>query len=255
MADYVSKYTGSQLENVLDNAIELPAKTQNDRSKALIINSYGNIEWNYVIPLETSNKSNVEGKVLMCVYGSDEHVGIMDWQTVVGVPSTANANDGDILKYSSDTGIYWDSNDSGSGSSFEDSISGEAESRVTFITASNGGGFEWCTVGTAIGTSGAENGYFLQHTSSTDLYWSTIPVSSIDVTGAQAGNAIVYTNDGVAWGDVLMLATAANDQVFQYTSNGGAHWGELNPSLINAHYAAEGSILKVVNGVATWVAP
>lgn len=38
MADYVSKYTGSEVDGILDDAIELPQATSNDNGKFLKIN-------------------------------------------------------------------------------------------------------------------------------------------------------------------------------------------------------------------------
>lgn len=72
MADYVSKYTGSEVDGILDEAIELPQATSDDRGKFLKYGQTG-LEWDYI-------------------------------------GGSSNASNGDVLKYSYNSGPYWDAN-------------------------------------------------------------------------------------------------------------------------------------------------
>ena len=45
MADYVSKYTGNEVDGILDEAIELPQASSSDEGKVLTINNAGEPSW------------------------------------------------------------------------------------------------------------------------------------------------------------------------------------------------------------------
>lgn len=77
MGDYISNYTGEQIDNILENAVELP--------------DYDNTS----IDLEDGNDI---GKVL--TVGERE----LEWKYPI---NTYGAGNGDCLKYSNDSGLIW----------------------------------------------------------------------------------------------------------------------------------------------------
>ena len=51
MANYQSKYTGAEIDNILDNAIELPdINMPTDMTKVLSVNPFGKVYWRDAYP-------------------------------------------------------------------------------------------------------------------------------------------------------------------------------------------------------------
>ena len=223
MADYVSKYTGSEVDGILDEAIELPQSSQADEGKILTVNSTGEPVWADKINIDTSLK-DIEGfstnKYLRAVGGT----AVPEWTdwdipdysgvgqgSILTVESCWNgenklvwndtyttANDGQYLKYSSNTGIVWDN---------------------------------------PLDTSEASEGQFLKYTGDThDLEWG----DPIDTSNANSGDFLKYGSNGLEWDNPLATNYADNGKYLKYSSDYGIIWD--NP--INTSDASDGDFLK-----------
>ena len=222
MADYVSKYTGSQVDGILDEAIELPEATSRDTGKFLKYNGNA-LEWGPSI--DTSNASaneflkyNGTGNLvwdkpvpdfdssdlytaLMVVYDSGHPT--LKWHDPF---DTSDASNGQFLKYSSTSGVIWDT------------VPG-------------------------INTTNASNGKFLKYSSTTGIMWDNVP--GIDMTGANNGEFLRYNNDGLSWEDPFDTSRATPDDFLKYDEYGNLVWDTPFPRFTSND---DGQVLTVVAG-------
>lgn len=193
MADYVSKYTGSQVDGILDEAIELPVIDNADRD---------------------------DGKVL--TYSAES--GII-WANAQSNINTDSATDGSFLKYSNSSGTFW-------GGIFGDelpydvgnsTISIGSVLKVTDVSSSLHA--VWGSPDNGLpSTSGASNGQVLQYNSSTDtIDWTDIFPDSQNVYGDNY--YLKYTSNGLIWDEPIPEATSLNDnQYLKYDYYNGLVW-------------------------------
>ena len=237
MADYVSKYTGSEVDGILDEAIELPQGSSEDVGKFLKYGNnglewdnpidtryahadeflkydeYGNLIWETPLPVFTSYD---EGQVLKVVAGNDEGTFNVDWEDPI---DTTNAHHGEFLKYSSTTGIMWDD---------VPSIDTTNAHNGEFLKYSSTTGIMWDNV-PGIDTTHAYNGDFLKYSSTSGIIWDDVP--GIDTTNAQVGDVLTYGVDGITWdsvpsGSSIDTTNAYDGAVLKYDNGSGVIWAD-----------------------------
>ena len=235
MADYTSKFTGSEIDGILDEAIELPTFDQsNDVGKILVIGEQG-LEWDSV---PSSNDETLSlpsyagcngGDILMLQTGGTSDPG---WYSLSEVLSQSNnATDGDVLKYSSNTGVYWD-----------------AEFSIDTSNAHDGGSVAWqdptqIVDNVLANVEGANSGYVLKYANDINhLYWEA--EYSIDTSEADDGDVLKYNSDaGIYWDSILDTSNANDGDILKYSSDAGVYWGAAEQS-IDMTNANDGNILK-----------
>ena len=232
MADYTSKFTGSEIDGILDEAIELPTFDQsNDVGKILVIGEQG-LEWDSV---PSSNDETLSlpsyagcngGDILMLQTGGTSDPG---WYSLSEVLSQSNnATDGDVLKYSSNTGVYWDA---------EFSIDTSNAHDGDILKYSSDSGLQW---GDNIDISSANDGDVLKYSSNTGIYWD----STLDISSANDGDVLKYNSDaGIYWDSILDTSNANDGDILKYSSDAGVYWGAAEQS-IDMTNANDGNILK-----------
>ena len=175
MADYTSKFTGSEIDGILDEAIELPSVEDLTGNNLLQYDSNsGSVAWQDPTQIVDNVLANVEGANSGYVLKYANDTNHLYWEAEYSI-DTSEADDGDVLKYSSSTGIYWDSipalpNTSG--------LNGEH----ILICADNGAQINWVST---------------TDTSSLDLYGLRIlPTYN---TNDDAGKVLMITANGPEW--------------------------------------------------------
>lgn len=131
MADYVSKYSGSQIDGILDEAIELPSTSGVQGNAFLKCTAPSGIirwvsEFNGINTLEAENSGHFLRYGSSCgyelhdvyLYSSSANYGQflqcsntgLKWATptMSNEIDTTQASDGQFLKYSYNTGLIWD---------------------------------------------------------------------------------------------------------------------------------------------------
>ena len=232
MADYVSKYDGSEVEGILDEAIELPQATSEDEGKFLKINDQGELIWQYIPDwVFTEGES---GQYLRMT-GSTAHPG---WDNADDpLPSRTLANDGDVLKYNGD-GLEWSplidtSNASaneflkynGTGNlvwdkPVPDFDSSDLNKALMIIYDSGHPKLKWDNPN-PIDTSDASDGEFLKYSSNTGIMWDTL----IDTSNADDGKFLKYSSDnGIIWDNPLELNGGYSGGSFLSYNNDGPLW-------------------------------
>lgn len=143
MANYVSNYTGAEVDAILTKADSIPAPTAQDIDKILAVGANG-LEW-----AENTGSSSVlpeydfadGGKILAVTSANGEPELI--WENNIQVPSPVN-NNGKILKViNADGTMSWQTESTGIPShsqSDEGKILGISNNVVTWITNSGGNG-------------------------------------------------------------------------------------------------------------------
>lgn len=143
MANYVSNYTGAEVDAILTKADTIPVPTAQDIDKVLAVGANG-IEW-----AEGAGSSSAlpeynfadGGKILAVSSESGEPE--LVWENNVKVPSAVN-NNGKILKVVNDNGtINWEPESTGIPSysqADEGKVLGISSNVVTWITNSGGSG-------------------------------------------------------------------------------------------------------------------
>ena len=256
MADYVSKYTGSEVDGILDEAIELPQSSYADEGKVLIINSTGEPVWADKINIDTSLK-DIEGfsanKYLRAVGGT----AVPEWAdwdipdysgvgqgSILTVENCWNgenklvwndtyitANDGQYLKYSSNTGIIWSS----IYSSIPEYDDGDAGKVLTVHGTDDD--LVWSY---PIDISDASDGDFLKYSENRGIIWD----EPIDTSFASNGDCLKYSNDsGYYWTEPISTTNASDGQFLKYSSDHGVIWD--NP--IDTTNASDGQFLRYSN--------
>lgn len=277
MADYVSKYTGSEVDGILDEAIELPQSSYADEGKILTVNSTGEPVWADKINIDTSLK-DIEGfstnKYLRAVGGT----AVPEWTdwdipdysgvgqgSILTVESCWNgenklvwndtyttANDGQYLKYSSNTGIVWDNPIDISSASDGDvlkyssstgpiwgSLSGElpvhhnSNYNNSILIIDNYGDVNWCQPQVE-----GSDGDFLRYSENRGIIWD----NPLDTSEASEGQFLKYTGDthDLEWGDPIDTSGASDGDVLKYDQYNGIIWD----TPIDTDGASEGEFLK-----------
>ena len=250
MADYVSKYTGNEVDGILDEAIELPQGSSNDNGKFLKYDS-GGVIWDN--PIDTSNAS--DGDVLkynsnygftwdslpegLPVHNNGEFdssiLTINNYGDVAWYKAQTNANDGDFLIYRDNAGIIWDN-----------PIDTDEASEGDFLRYGSNG-LEWDN---PLDTSNAFEGQYLKYSSntSTGIVWD----DPIDTTTAQDGEVLKYSNiNGLYWGTPIDTSEADDGEYLKYSSNTGIMWGPVNGALPECN--SEGIVLlTMASGNPNW---
>lgn len=202
MADYTSKFTGSEIDGILDEAIELPTFDQsNDVGKILVIGEQG-LEWDSV---PSSNDETLSlpsyagcngGDILMLQTGGTSDPG---WYSLSEVLSQSNnATDGDVLKYSSNTGVYWDA---------EFSIDTSNAHDGDILKYSSDSGLQW---GDNIDISSANDGDVLKYSSNTGIYWDSIPALP-NTSGLNGEHILICADNGAQINWVSTTDTSSLD--------------------------------------------
>lgn len=232
MADYVSKYTGNEVDGILDEAIELPQASSSDEGKVLTVNSTGEPSWqtpnSLPMYVDNSGENSDIGKCLIIkqnegpvwdnpidtsgasdgnVLKYDQYNGII-WDNPI---DTSVASDGEFLKYSSNTGVMWDN---------PLDTSEASEGQVLKYTGDTHP-VEW---GDPIDTSGASDGQFLKYSGTTGIMWDY----SINTSGASNGKFLKYGSNGLEWDNVIDTSNAQNGQFLKYSSDTGMMWETLS---------------------------
>ena len=246
MADYVSKYTGSEVDGILDEAIELPQATSSDEGKFLKYDS-GSVIWDSLPEgLPTHHNSTYNNSILTI-----DNYGNVDWYR-----SGVEGSDGQYLKYSENSGIIWDYLNvlpTGSNHQFlehgSDSVfwaDGELVNTYNahngeFLKYSNTSGVIWDN---PIDTSNASNGAFLKYDSDAgtgaNIVW-TDPISIFPTHDSQ-GDFLKYSaSSGIIWSDPLPQGHS-NGDFLKYSTNTGLMWD--NAPGIDTTNAHNGDFLK-----------
>ena len=262
MADYVSKYTGNEVDGILDEAIELPQATSDDEGKFLKYDSSG-IIWDN--PIDTSNAS--DGDILkynsnygftwdslpegLPVHNNGEFdssiLTINNYGDVVWHKAQVEGSDGQYLKYSENRGIIWDNpidtDEASEGDFLRYGSNGLEWDNPLDIDGASQGQFlkytgdthdlEW---GDPIDTSGASDGDVLKYDQYNGIIWDT----PIDTDGASEGEFLKYGFNGLEWDKPIDTSNANNGEVLKYSSNTGIMWG--NP--LDTSGADDGEVLK-----------
>ena len=246
MADYISNYTGPEIDGILEDAIELPEITSEDEGKVLTINSSGEPAWRHNevdvfgngISCQDDPGNNVieEGSVLTLVDVSSSLYACWVPPSQGGSIDTRGANDGDFLKYSSNTGVIWSSIYSG----IPEYDNGDARKVLTVHGTDDD--LVWSY---PIDTSDAESGDFLKYDNGY-LSWG----NPIDTSGAESGDFLRYGSDGLEWDNPLDTTYASDGDFLRYNNN-GLEWS--SPFELNG--VDSGSFLSYNNDGPLWVTP
>ena len=111
MADYVSNYTGKEIDGILEEAIELPQATSEDEGKVLMINSEGLPTWGSQ-SVQSSLQYDLEGfaggKILGTV-GSTAYPGWIDIREVLPTYDTSysSSDAGKVLTVLDNGALGW----------------------------------------------------------------------------------------------------------------------------------------------------
>ena len=236
MADYVSKYTGSEVDGILDDAIELPQATSNDNGKFLKINDQGELIWQDIPDwVFTEGES---GQYLRMT-GSTAHPG---WDNADDpLPSRTLANDGDVLKYNND-GLEWspliDTSNAGANEFLKYNGTGnlvwdkpvpdfDSSNLYTALMVVNSSGHPALQWSDPFDTSGANDGDFLKYSSNSGIMWDEVP--GIDMTDADDGEFLRYNNGSLSWENPLNTSNANNGDFLKYSSDTGIMWDTVLP--------------------------
>ena len=231
MADYVSNYTGPEIDGILEDAIELPEITSEDEGKVLTINSSGEPAWRYNevdvfgngITCQNDPSNNVieEGSVLTLVDVSSSLYACWVPPSQGGSIDTSEANDGDFLKYSSNTGLIWDTA----------ALDTSNASYGNFLKYDENG-LTWAD---PIDTSDANDGDFLKYSDNSGLIWDSI--SGLPDNPGSGDHFLMVTDNGhsIDWVSptdlseygFYQLPTLPNEGVYLLVSNNGLlEWQE-----------------------------
>lgn len=229
MADYVSNYTGPEIDGILEDAIELPEITSEDKGKVLTINSSGEPAWRHNevdvfgngITCQDDPGNNVieEGSVLTLVDVSSSLYACWVPPSQGGSIDTSDANDGEFLKYGSN-GLEWDN-----------PIDTSGASDGNFLKYDNG----YLSWDNPIDTSGASDGEFLKYSSNTGIMWDSI--SGLPDNPGSGDHFLMVTDNGhsINWVSptdlseygFYQLPTLPNEGVYLLVSNNGLlEWQE-----------------------------
>ena len=247
MADYVSKYTGNEVDGILDEAIELPQATSDDNGKFLKYDS-GSVIWDN--PIDTSNAS--DGDVLkynsnygftwdslsegLPVHNNGEFdssiLTINNYGDVAWYKAQTNANDGDFLIYRDNAGIIWDN-----------PLDTNEASEGDFLRYGSNG-LEWDN---PLDTDGASQGQCLKYAGDThDLEWG----DPIDTYEASEGDFLRYGSNGLEWDNPLDTSNANSGDFLKYGSE-GLEWDDP----LNISNAESGDFLKYGSDGIEWDNP
>ena len=244
MADYVSKYTGSQVDGILDDAIELPQHSSSDSGKVLVVNSTGDAVWRTPTLLAAGTLDELN------FLGYDENTGNMKWHHIgSNSPST-----GDILTYTDDSGYYWDSiipstNQANDGDflRYESNggVSWQSLYLTEFIDTSNASGGEFLTYSGQSGiwlypnpldTTNTNGNEFLKNSSNSGICWAEL----FDTTYANERDALIYTaEEGIHFDSPIDLTYADNGKYLKYSGDSGIIWEDP----LHTFEASDGSFL------------
>lgn len=199
MADYVSKYTGSQVDGILDEAIELPPVTSADNEKVLKYSTKDGIHWGN--PIAAMPCGGVG--YLTSTYGT------VSWSDLP-VPEYNSSDSGKILAVNS-TGnnIEWinrfpeyNSSDSGK------------------ILAVNGNSVEWINNDFSsfqLPVHNTNSGDYLKYSYNSGVIWGSSNDSRIPAFVANIDTDKVLTVDGdqLVWQEITTLPEFERDDAYK----------------------------------------
>ena len=242
MADYISSYTGAEVDSAVGKAINLPDVNSATQDYVLSYDANAGIIWAEIPGELPYYNDDDDGKVLTI----DEY-GNLEWSTpsgggsVDGLPTLENAEPGSVL------GIVVD----GTGD-----VSGEAH-------------LEWVNINNTEGVpdySGASEGDVLTYNGDS-LSWNSIDIEGVpDYSSASEGDVLTYDGSNPVWSptpginDLLPSYDNAYADIKYLTPDGtgGLDWTSPFPSYSTSasDNVDEGKALTVQpNGTLNWTNP
>ena len=289
MADYISKYTGDEVDNILDEAIELPNFSSSDTGKFLVVadssteGGYPVLHWEDVFNFDYGSEGDFLVKAVYNNQPTLSWTAIPSWIFTEGTtgqylrmaggtshPEWVDAEDpfpsthsvGDVLIYGDD-GPEWNN-------------------ATTILPAGTNGQYLQLTGnGLAWGdptldTSNANDGDVLKYNSDVDnIVWDSLPEGLPTHNSSYYNNSILTINSqgNVDWygsrleasdGDVLKYSSSSgiiwsnifsnsgsNGDVLKYSSNSGAYWGTID-SIPSATDQDDDKFLVYACGAPQW---
>ena len=205
MADYVSKYTGSEVDGILDEAIELPQCTDEDVGKFLKYGDNG-LEWNSINGLPAYSCEDCHSILVINAAANPTWLESYD------------ASYGDVLKYN------------GSGFEWGPSIDIDNAHDGDFLKYERNGGLTWEN---PIDTTYANDGEFLKYSSTTGVMWTDPPTDSFGYLAGHGWNGALLScvDNSPSW---VNVRSALSDIIPTYdTHNNSSDTGKILTVLNN----------------------
>ena len=181
MADYVSKYTGSEVDNILDEAIELPGLSDANYGDVLTYDEEeeGVVWRNPLWTVEQKLFESVDGFDPTLYLTMNSECNSLIWDDPLHADYVTN---GQILMYTEDNGMHWDS-----------ILNPGINSRGTILMCtSDSGTVEWSDY---LNVSNASSGSYLKYVSGSFEWVSDI----LDASSANEGDVLKIVNGIPTW--------------------------------------------------------